>query len=125
MAGLDLLFKFSVTIKTDNNDGLKDIEALLASDEVIELSYKAVRDRLYFTNKRIIAMDVQGITGMTKSYKSFPYSKISSFEIVTAGFMDADAEFRIWVAGLGAFEIKFAGKLNIREVVQQLSKYCI
>ncbi len=119
---LDLAFKFSVTNKVDNNDGLDAVKELLITDELIQLSYKAVRDRVWFTNKRIIAMDVQGITGSKKEFRSFPYSKIASFSIETAGFMDADGDFKIWASGVGVFEIKFAGKLNIKEPAKILSE---
>lgn len=40
------------------------------------INIEAVRDQLLFTNKRIIAIDVQGITGKRKSFATMPYSKI-------------------------------------------------
>tara|TARA_B110000438_G_scaffold276960_1_gene299169 strand:+ start:1054 stop:1170 length:117 start_codon:yes stop_codon:yes gene_type:complete len=38
-------------------------------------------------------MDVQGLTGSKKEYRSFPYSNISSFSIETAGTFDGDSDF--------------------------------
>lgn len=46
---------------------------------------------------------------------------ISSFSIETAGFFDGDSDFKIWVSGVGMFEIKFHKKLNIKKIGKYLS----
>jgi hypothetical protein len=38
-------------------------------------------------------MDVQGLTGSKKEYRSFPYSKISSFAVETSGTFDGESGF--------------------------------
>lgn len=113
---LDLLAKFSVNEQTTAAESKTLFESFLSTSEDILLTYKSTRDRVVFTNNKIICYDVQGMTGSKKEYKFFPYSKISSFSIETAGMLDADADFKIWVSGVGCFEIKFAKKLNIMEV---------
>lgn len=90
--------------------------------EEVNLVYSHVRDKVWFTNKRIIAMDVQGITGSKKEYCSFPYSKISSFSVETAGTFDCDSDFKIWLSGVGVFEIKFRKKLDIKKAGRFLSE---
>jgi len=114
--GLDLIAKFSVIEKVQNNDSKELFEPFLAADEEIHLSFKNVRDKVIFTSYKIVCYDVQGLTGSKKEYRIFPYSKISSFSVETAGFFDSDSDFKIWVSGVGVFEIKFAKKLNIKEV---------
>ena len=37
--------------------------------------------------------------GKKRSLLSIPYTKISAFEVETAGFLDTDGEFRFWVTG--------------------------
>jgi len=118
---IDLLVSFSVTSKEEPNASRDKIESILIDSEEIQLAYTHARDKVWFTDKRIIAMDVQGITGSKKSFRSFPYSKISSFEVETAGTFDGDCDFKIWVSGVGAFEIKFRKKLDIKEVGKFLS----
>ena len=118
---IDLLVSFSVTSKEEPNASRDKIESILIDSEEIQLAYTHARDEVWFTDKRIIAMDVQGITGSKKSFRSFPYSKISSFEVETAGTFDGDCDFKIWVSGVGAFEIKFRKKLDIKEVGKFLS----
>ena len=65
-----------------------EVNGLLISGEEPVMAFHTVRDQLLFTNKRIISIDVQGITGKRKSYSSMPYSKIQFFSIQTAGFLE-------------------------------------
>jgi hypothetical protein len=118
---IDLLVSFSVTSKEEPNASRDKIESILVDGETIDLAYTHARDKVWFTDKRIIALDVKGITGSKKSFKSFPYSNISSFEVETAGTFDGDCDFRIWVSGVGVFEIKFHKKIDIKEVGKYLS----
>lgn len=118
---IDLITKFSVVEKTTAAESKEVFEAFLAPQEEILLTYKNTRDRVAFTNQKIICYDVQGMTGTKKEYRFFPYSKISSFSIETAGLMDSDDDFKIWVSGVGRFEIKFSKKLNTQEIGVLLS----
>ena len=54
---------------------------LLLDNETIELGFKLLRDTFMFTNKRLILIDVQGITGSKVEYKSMPYKSISRFSL--------------------------------------------
>lgn len=119
---IDLLFNFSVSHQVSNDDGLDLFEHLLAPGEAPQLSFKATRDRVIFTDKRLIAIDMQGITGKKKEFRFFPYSKIGSYSIETAGILDADADFKIWVSGAGRFDIKFAKKLDVKAVARLLAE---
>ena len=57
----------------------KEVTILLISGESVVAAFKTIRDQLVFTNKRIISIDVQGLTGARKSFASLPYSKIQFF----------------------------------------------
>ena len=61
-------------------------------------------------------------TGSKKEIRCFPYSKISSFSIETAGSFDADTDFKIWVSGVGVFGIKFSKSLDIKEIGKFMSQ---
>ena len=63
-----------------------EVYGMLIDGEVCMMAFQTVRDQLVFTNKRIISIDVQGITGKRKSYASMPYSKIQYFAVQTPGF---------------------------------------
>lgn len=73
---------------------------LLNDDEKISCGYKVVRDTFMFTNRRLLLVDVQGITGKKIQYLSVPYNKITAFSVETAGTLDLDAELKIWVTGI-------------------------
>lgn len=77
---------------------VKDYGKLLISGEEIELGFKLIRDTFIFTNKRLILIEKQGITGSKVEYKSIIYKSISRFSIETAGTFDLEAELKIWVS---------------------------
>ena len=58
-----------------------EVNGLLINGEEVVMAFQTVRDQLLFTNKRIISIDVQGITGKRKSFSTMPYSKIQFFSI--------------------------------------------
>lgn len=118
---IDLLVAFSVTKEEKPSASQSKVSDILVENEKIEMVYSHSRDIVWFTSKRIIALDVQGITGSKKEYRSFPYSNISSFSIETAGVFDGDSDFKIWVSGVGVFGIKFLKSLDIKKVGKFLS----
>jgi hypothetical protein len=76
----------------------KDYGRLLTDSENIEMGFKLIRDTFIFTNKRLILVNKQGITGSKIEYKSIIYRTISRFSIETAGHFDLEAELKIWVS---------------------------
>ena len=77
---------------------VKDYGKLLINGEEIELGFKLIRDTFIFTNKRLILIEKQGITGSKVEYKSIIYKSISRFSVETAGTFDLEAELKIWVS---------------------------
>lgn len=98
------------------------VAPLLVRDETIISEYKSVRDFVMFTSKRIIAVNVQGITGTKKDFTSLPYSKIQAFSIETAGVFDWDAELEIYFSGLGKVKFEFRGDNDIAEIGRLISE---
>ena len=56
--------------KVGNEDFGKIINDFLIDGETVIGAYKSVRDGVVFTNKRIIAINVQGLTGKKQDYTS-------------------------------------------------------
>jgi len=77
---------------------INDYGKLLIEGETIELGFKLIRDTFIFTNKRLILIEKQGITGSKIEYKSIIYKSISRFSVETAGTFDLEAELKIWVS---------------------------
>ena len=76
----------------------RQLEDILTTTENVELAFSLIRDLIVFTDKRLILVDKQGMTGKKTSYKSFPYRSISRFSVETAGHFDLDAELKTWVS---------------------------
>ena len=77
----------------------QELSPIMADNESLTLAYKVIRDMFVFTNKRLILIDKQGVTGKKVSYHSVPYKSITHFEVETAGTFDMDAELKIWISG--------------------------
>jgi hypothetical protein len=118
---IDLFAKFSVTEKVTNEEGRELFDMFLSPGEPIELFYRHARDKVVFTDRKIIAIDVQGLTGKKKQFRMFPYSKITSYSVETAGTFDWDSDLKIWVSGVGVFAVKLGKKIDIIEIGKLLS----
>lgn len=98
------------------------ISPILIHGEYIIAEYTALRDFVIFTNKRIIAVNVQGITGKKKDFTSLPYSKVQAFSIETAGVFDWDAELELYFSGLGMVTFDFIGTTDITDIGKIISE---
>ncbi|WP_055668711.1 PH domain-containing protein [Desnuesiella massiliensis] len=104
----------------------RDFANVLASTETIEKAYRLIRDMFIFTNKRLILVDKQGVTGKKVEYHSIPYKSITHFSIETAGNFDLDAELKIWISGTQMpIEKQFNKSLNIYELQSVLAEYVL
>lgn len=65
------------------------------------MAFKGIRDYIVLTSKRIIAVNVQGMTGKKENYTSLSFSKVQALSLETAGEFDLDAELELWFSGLG------------------------
>ncbi|GIF46188.1 PH (Pleckstrin Homology) domain-containing protein [Asanoa ferruginea] len=101
------------------------VAPLLIPEERLVSCFKAMRDFVVFTDKRLIAVNVQGITGKKRDFTSLPYSKIQAFSIETAGTFDLDAELDLWFSGLGKVRLEFKGSADIRELGQLVARYVL
>ena len=111
--------------QVDNKDGLKLVSDLLISSETIIFSFSSVRDMVIFTNKRIITVNVQGITGKKKDFTSLPYSKLQAYSIETAGHFDFDSELTLVYSGLGSLKLEFTGGSDILEINRIISQHTL
>jgi hypothetical protein len=75
-----------------------ELEKILIPGETVELAYQLVRDLTVLTDRRIILVDKQGITGKKTEYVSIPYKSIVKFSIETAGHFDLDADITLWLS---------------------------
>jgi hypothetical protein len=105
----------------------KQYSQLLCDGEEIELGFKIIRDMFIFTNKRLILVDKQGITGSKTEYKSISYKSITRFSIETAGTFDLDAELKIWVSSeiQPSISKQFNKSVNVYDVQKVLAHHVL
>lgn len=119
-------FENGSIFKLRKSDGAgKEVEQLLIPGEDIIGSYKGIRDFVTFTNKRVIAVNVQGVTGKKKDYTSLPYSKIQTFSIETSGVFDLDSELELWFSSVGLVTFEFTGNSDIVKIGQAISSFIL
>lgn len=104
---------------------MSDIEPLLVMGESVISAYKGIRDYVVFTDKRVISVNAQGITGKKRDYTSMPYSKISVFSVETAGVFDLDSELEMYFSGLGKVRFEFTGASDIVQIGQLIGEYAL
>ncbi|WP_132053105.1 PH domain-containing protein [Pseudocnuella soli] len=105
----------------------KDYGNLLTESEAIEIGFKIFRDVFIFTNKRLILVDKQGLTGRKIEYLSVLYKSISRFSIETSGNFDLDAELKIWISSEVNPSItkKFNKQVNIYDLQKVLARHVV
>ena len=124
MGFLDGLMGNASTISKE--EATQELEQILAAGEEVDVAFKLVRDLIVFTDKRLLLVDKQGITGKKIEYHSVPYKAISHFSIETAGRFDLDAELKIWISGATTPSIskQFRKDDSIYDVQRVLATVC-
>ena len=113
-------------LKPVNNSAYSEwISPMFVPGEEIIGTYQALRDGVVFTNKRIIAINVQGITGKKKDFTSLPYSKIQAYSVETACVLDLDSELELWFSGAGKVRFEFTANCNVSEICNFISQHVL
>jgi hypothetical protein len=103
-----------------------DLAAILIQGESVVRAFKIVRDMFIFTDKRLILIDKQGLTGAKAEYHSIPYKSISHFLVETAGTFDMDAEMKIFISGNPVpYKREFKRGTDIKGVQKTLAEFIL
>ncbi|MCY9133913.1 PH domain-containing protein [Bacillus atrophaeus] len=105
----------------------EELASILIEGESVDAAFKLVRDLIVFTEKRLILVDKQGLTGKKTEYQSIPYKSISRFSIETAGRFDLDSELKIWISGteLPTVSKQFKKDDSIYDIQKVLATVCM
>ena len=104
-------------------NGIKDIESLFIENEHVVGNYRAMNDRVVFTNKRIITMTISGF-----DFNSFPYNKIQYFSIEAVGdaeVEDFDNALELLFTDGVNMEFIFVGSNNIQELSRMIGEFIL
>ncbi len=104
---------------------MERVGPLLVEGEIIIAAFKAIRDSVVFTSKRVIAVNVQGITGKKVDYTSLPYSKVQAYSVETSGLFDLDCELDLFYSGIGRIRFELRGKVNVVELSRQIAAHIL
>lgn len=114
-------------MKPISNDEVRgEVDGLLIADEKVEFAFKTIRDQLVFTNKRIISIDVQGITGKKILCDNAVFQNSVFFNSDT-GFMELFPDSELFVMFTNGFTAKFEfkGAVDIGKIGRMLSEYVL
>ncbi|NGN68388.1 PH domain-containing protein [Streptomyces sp. A7024] len=102
----------------------QDYARLLGHGEQVHAAYLLIRDTMLFTDRRLVLIDKQGLTGKKVEYHSVPYKSITHFAVETAGHFDLDAELKIWLSGTHEpLQKTFTKGVDIYEVQAILTQF--
>ncbi|MDN4633161.1 PH domain-containing protein [Sphingomonas sp. PsM26] len=97
-------------------------ERVMMPNEVIEMEFKGLRDGMLFTDKRIVVINAQGITGRKVEVSTFPWKAIAAYSVENAGSIDFDAELKICGSGWGVCEVQLGRSADVGIVCQFINE---
>ena len=102
----------------------KQIASFVIENESIEQAYQLVRDMIVLTNKRIIVIDKQGVTGRKTEYLSIPYKSIVRYSIESAGHFDLDSDLKLWLSSTKEpITFDFRKSSNVADIVKIITRH--
>lgn len=104
-----------------------EAKSLFIPGEILIGVYQTLRDQVVFTNKRIMTIDVQGVTGKKKDLCTLPYSKVQYFGVQTPGFVEliSDSELILVFANDQKVVFEFRGQSDILEIGKAISQFVL
>lgn len=103
----------------------KEVLDFLVGGEDMVQAFETIRDQVIFTTKRILVVNVQGITGKKKSYISYPYSKVQYFGIETAGLLDIDSELILAFNDGSKLSFDFRSNVDIIKISKCIAQFVL
>jgi len=101
------------------------VEDLLVPEEQTVYCFQSLRDGVVFTNRRVLAINIQGLTGKKRDITSLPYGKIQVFSIETAGVFDLDCELDLWFSGVGKVRFEFTSHVDVNDICKLISDHVL
>ncbi len=106
-----------------DNDAFSDlVNGILVSGESVVQTFKSGRDGVVFTDRRLIAINVQGVTGKKKTVSVLPFDKVQAFEVETPATFDIDSTLTLWFSGVGQVDFEFSAKANVTKIMRCISE---
>ena len=124
MSFINHLFGNATEVSADELQ--KEFGDILIEGENIETAFRIFRDEWVFTDKRLIMLDVQGVTGSKREYRSIPYRSIDQFSVETSGTFDDDSEMKLWIKGMHEpLKKEFKRSVNVKLLQKMLATHIL
>ena len=124
MSLFDKLMGNAAAVKVE--DLANEFGPILIDGEEIESAFVVWRDKWVFTNKRLILLDIQGLTGSKREYMTIPYRSVDRYSIETAGTFDDECEMKLWIKGMAEPLVKeFKRNTDIKGLQRALSSHVL
>ncbi|MDR1565374.1 MAG: PH domain-containing protein [Oscillospiraceae bacterium] len=101
------------------------VQDLLINDEELVAAFDSARDKVIFTNFRIIFYEQQGLAGVKYHYTMIPYKHITAYAIETAGSVERDCSLEMVVNGIGHVKFAFTSGVDVFKLSQVVSFYVL
>lgn len=95
---------------------------LLIEGEEVLIATKGIRDGAAFTNKRVMILNKQGLTGKKVEVFSISLKSITAFAVENAGTFDLDAELKIFGSGYNLVQLQFTRGYSLKPIANFLGK---
>lgn len=93
---IDFSTSFTKMSNADLGEAAALLDGTLLDGETIHAAFKGANNYwTVFTDRRLITVIAQGITGKKREYSTLPYSSLRATSVTT------DAKMGLWFAGLG------------------------
>ena len=117
---------FGNATEVDVEELRKEFGEILVDGEEIEAAFRIFRDKWVFTNKRLIMLNVQGVTSSKREYRSIPYRSIDQFSVETGGTFDDDCEMKLWIKGMHEpLKKEFKRNVDVKALQRMLAKHIL
>ena len=112
---------------TDLQSVDKDVFALLVTGEECAAAFRNPREQVIFTNKRIIAADMQGLSGKRKSYATLPYGKVNFFSVQTTGSIGDASDSELTLSFCNGADVTFRviGNTDFGKLSRRIAEYIL
>tara|TARA_R110002111_G_scaffold180375_2_gene245988 strand:- start:1026 stop:1397 length:372 start_codon:yes stop_codon:yes gene_type:complete len=107
--------------KVEISDKEELYKPYLLDGETPLYTFKGIRDRVIITNKRLILINIQGLTGKKKEFFFLNFSKVLAYSVENAGTLDLDSELKLYT-NIGTIELAFMKGFNIMDFVSMLDE---
>lgn len=102
----------------------EQIQDFLIPNERVVKAYQLVRDLTILTDRRIILIDKQGLTGRRTEYVYIPYKSIVKYSIETTGHFDLDADVKLWLSShKEPISLEFRKSRDVAELMRIIAEH--